>query len=142
LVVFALSERRDGDTIMVTIAGLNALRDLEKKLAETGQAYEAKAVQEAITELSEPVELISATEAAKRLSVPIPTIEDWIGRGTLRGGRIRGRTIVTRDSVEGIVRLREVLNALDEEGNPTFEEIQELEALRPGRPVGQVVASN
>ena len=44
-----------------------------------------------------------------------------------------GRWVVSTESVEQIVRLRASLVELDREGNPTPEEIREIEERRPRR---------
>jgi excisionase family DNA binding protein len=70
--------------------------------------------------------LLTTGEAAERLEIAIPSVKRWIERGTLKGSQVGGRWLVAEESVERILRIRQLLKEMDEEGYPTDEEIQDM----------------
>lgn len=56
----------------------------------------------------------------------IPTVKDWIRRGTLEGQPVGGRWRVSAASVDKVLQIRGMLTAMEDEGYPTDEEIDEL----------------
>lgn len=75
--------------------------------------------------------------AAECLGVSIPTVKGWVARGTLAGGALGARWLVSTESIERLLALRRALAALDREGNPTPDELAALDA-RPGGAGGQL----
>jgi excisionase family DNA binding protein len=113
----------------VKLATLTVLAALEQEMAGAGRTAEKEALHEARRALSRPRHgFITTGQAAERLGVSIPTVKRFIYRGALAGGPIGsgGRWLVDEDRVEHLLRLRSALKAMDHEGNPTVEEIQEL----------------
>lgn len=112
---------------MVKVATLSTLENLREEMAAAARSAEQAALEEALRWLSRPRQGVLTTgETAERLGISIPTVKRWIERGTLDGGPVGGRWLVSEESVEHHVRLRKLLKAMDEEGNPTDEEIQEM----------------
>ena len=108
-------------------AMLDTLARLGKELAEAGRTAEEQAVRDAVAELGRfSGGLISTGEAANRLRISIPTVKRWIERGAISGVDTGTRWLVTEESVERVLRIRRNLKEMDEEGNPTDEEILEL----------------
>jgi hypothetical protein len=56
--------------------------------------------------------------------VTIPTVKDWICRGTLQEQPVDSRWRVSAASVEKVLQVRAMLDEMDEEGFPTDEEIR------------------
>src|SRR5205823_1871997 len=107
--------------------------DLEAEMAQTGRTREKAALHEALSALARPERgFLTTGQAAEKLGVSIPTIKRWIERGTLAGGAFGGRWVVSRESIDHILHLRESLRALDLEGNPTPEELRKLMQHRRG----------
>lgn len=115
---------------MVALTTLRTLAELEREMSEAGRLTEEEALREAVQTLGRSSELLTTGEAASRLGVSIPTIKRWIERGTLAGGHMGGRWLVSPASVEELLRLRAALLEMDREGNPTQEEIQKLYGRR------------
>lgn len=112
---------------MVSLATLTTLEALEQEITQAGRPQEEAALREALGALSRPERgFLTTGQAAERLGVSIPTIKRWIERGTLAGGPLGGRWVVTQESVNRLCRLRESLAALDQEGNPTLDEVREI----------------
>src|SRR5262245_7832996 len=112
---------------MVTLKTLETVARLQEEMARAGRTDEESALQAVVQALRRAERGFMTTgQAAERLGISIPTVKRWIERGTLAGGEFGGRWLVTAESVERVIRIREVLDALDREGNPTDEEIQEL----------------
>ena len=112
---------------MVSLATMRTLAELEQEMTRSGRGVEQQALHEALTALARLERGVLTTgQAAERLGVSIPTVKRWIERGTLAGGPLGGRWLVSTEDVERFVRLRAALVALDEEGNPSPEEIREL----------------
>src|SRR4051794_32371921 len=108
---------------MVALATLERLAALEVEMAHAGRSAEEAALRDARRALARQHEVLTTGEAAERLRISIPTVERWIGRGTLVGSAIGSRWLVSAQSVERILRLRAALADLDAEGNPTPGEI-------------------
>ncbi len=118
---------------MVKLATLDVLEDLEREMAQAGRSAEEEALHDALRALTRPGRgLLSTGQAAELLGVSSPTVRRWIERGVLAGGQMGARWLVSWESVDRILRLRESLDALDREGNPTEEEIREMYS-RPRR---------
>src|SRR6266508_4547211 len=112
---------------MVKLATLSTLENLKQEMARAGRPREQEALDEALGALARPRRgFLTTGEAADQLGISIPTVKRWIERGTLDGGPVGGRWLVSSESVERILRVRNVLRELDEEGNPTDAEIREL----------------
>ena len=109
---------------MVTLATLTTLEALKQEMAQSGRGSEEAALGQALDALDRPEwGFLTTGKAAERLGVSIPTIKRWIERGTLTGGPLGARWVVSQESVDSLVHLRESLQALDREGNPTPEEV-------------------
>ncbi len=94
---------------------LDILAQLERDLASQGRTSEAEAVREALMALSRTGRgLLTTGQAAVRLGVSIPTVKDWVKRGTLNGIDTGTRWLVSEASVERIVGLRQTLDDMDE----------------------------
>jgi hypothetical protein len=105
------------------------LTDLAREMADAGRSAEEAAFRAAVHALARPARgFLTADQAAEGLGIPVSTVEDWVERGTLEGGPAEGCLLVATESVERVPRVREALRALDEEGNPTPEEIRDLYA--------------
>ncbi len=107
---------------------LDILAQLERDLTSQGRSSEAEAVREALTALSRTGRgLLTTGQAAIRLGVSIPTVKDWVKRGTLNGIDTGTRWLVSEASVERIVGLRQTLDEMEESyGSPdeTAEQIK------------------
>lgn len=116
-------------------ASLDTLARLGQEMAEAGRTTEEEALRDAVAELGRfSGGLITTGEAAERLRISIPTVKRWIERGALSGVDTGTRWLVTEESVERVLRIRRNLKEMDEEGNPTDEEILELtKRTRRGR---------
>ncbi len=121
-------------------ASIEKLVQLAQRLSAGGQAEEAEAVREALSELGQKLGFITTGAAADQLGVSIPTVRRWTSRGTLDGFDTGTRLLVSQASVERLLRLREDLEAMDEEGNPTPEEIEQARGPHRGRGGGEKVA--
>ncbi len=114
---------------MVSFATLDRLTALEREMERTGRLDDKRALHEARLALARSTrEFVTTGIAAERLGVSIPTVKRWIERGTLAGGQLGGRWLVSVESIERVLSLRRSLAALDQEGNPTPREIAELYA--------------
>jgi excisionase family DNA binding protein len=114
---------------------LDTLARLGQEMAEEGRTVEEQALRDAVAELGRfSGGLLTTGEAADRLHVSIPTVKRWIERGALSGVDTGTRWLVTEESVERVIRVRRNLKEMDEEGNPTDEEILELTKRTRRRP--------
>jgi len=114
---------------------LDTLARLGQEMAEEGRTVEEQALRDAVAELGRfSGGLLTTGEAADRLHVSIPTVKRWIERGALSGVDTGTRWLVTEESVERVIRVRRNLKEMDEEGNPTGEEILELTKRTRHRP--------
>lgn len=112
---------------MVKRATLSTLAELGREMAAAGRAAEEAALREAVGVLSQPPRgFLTTGQAAERLGISIPTVKRWIERGTLSGGPAEGRWLVVAESVDRIIRVRQLFREMDLEGYPTSEEIREL----------------
>ena len=110
---------------MVTLATLNTLAGLEQEMARAGRAAEQRALHAVLRAFASPASGYLTTGAtAAALGASIPTVKRWIQRGALRGVHLGSRWLVRQESVDQATRLRSALTALDDEGNPSPEEIQ------------------
>lgn len=114
---------------------LDTLARLGHEMAEAGRTAEEQALRDAVAELGRfSGGLLTTGEAADRLRISIPTVKRWIERGAISGVDAGTRWLVTEESVERVLRIRRNLKEMDEEGNPTDEEILELtKRTRRGR---------
>ena len=120
-------------------ATLDILARLGREMAEAGRTAEEQALRDAVAELGRfSGGLLTTGEAAGRLRVSIPTVKRWIERGALAGVDTGTRWLVTEESVDRVIRIRRNLKEMDEEGNPTDEEILELTKRTRRRPGDRV----
>ncbi len=112
---------------MVTLATLNTLAALEQEMVRTGRVAERRALHAVLGAFASPADgYLTTGAAAAALGVSLPTVKRWVQRGTLRGVCLGTRWLVSKESVDQALRLRSALAALDDEGNPSPEEIQDL----------------
>ncbi|MGI8550966.1 MAG: helix-turn-helix domain-containing protein [Dehalococcoidia bacterium] len=117
---------------MVTFQTLGRLAALEQEMERAGRLEERQALREARLALIRPAQgLVGTGVTAERLGVTIPTVKRWIERGALEGGSMGTRLLISTESIERMLSLRQSLAALDAEGNPTPEEIREFDARSP-----------
>jgi hypothetical protein len=110
-------------------------------MERAGRSREALALRDALRALARSERgFLTNGQAAERLGVIIPTVKRWIERGAVEGGVLSGRWLVSAESVERLIRLRAALVALDEEGNPTPDEVRRL-INRRGSAEGQGAAA-
>lgn len=106
---------------------LRTLAALEREMAEARRTAEADAIREALAALARPARgWLSTGEAAERLGVSVPTVKDWIRRGTLEGQPVGSRWRVSAASVDKVLDVRGMLAGMEDEGYPTEEEIRAL----------------
>ena len=106
---------------------IETLAELQKEMAAARRGPAAEALKEALTALARPTRgWLTTGQAAERLGVTIPTIKDWIRRGTLKGTPVGSRWVVSEESVERILGIRKALADIEDEGHPTPEEIASL----------------
>lgn len=116
-----------GTAAMVKLATLDTLAALEREMAQAGRSSEYEALRDALRTLQgSGDDFISTGQAAERLQVSIPTVKRWVERGALEGGRLGERWLIDAQSVARTSRLRSALRLVDEEGNPSQEEVQAL----------------
>src|SRR3954467_6275038 len=102
---------------MVAIATLTTLAAVEQEMKQAGRVQEERALREALTALAQPGrDILTTGQAAARLGVSIPTVKRGAERGALAGYRIGNRWRISAESVDHLVRLRNSLMALEEEG--------------------------
>ena len=114
---------------------LETLVRIEKEMAAEGRAEEVTALRDAVGLVARTLTrsddgLLTTGNAAERLGVSISTVKRWAERGTLKGVDTGTRWLVTRESVERVLRMRRALAALDKQGDPTPEEFMELRRRR------------
>lgn len=106
---------------------IRALSELEQEMAAAQRSDEAEAIREALGALARPARgWLSTGQAAERLGVTVPTVKDWIRRGTLEGQPVGGRWRVSAASVDKVLQVRGMLTEMEEEGYPTEEDIRDL----------------
>jgi excisionase family DNA binding protein len=112
---------------MVDLATLATLKSLEHEMARQGRPTEETALRVALNALARPERgFLTTGQAAERLGRSIPSVKRWVERGALTGRQLGGRWVVLQESVERVCRLRGAVAALDQEGNPTPDEVREL----------------
>lgn len=106
---------------------IETLAELEQEMVAAKRFTTAEALREALVALvrTSPGWLTTG-QAADRLGVTIPTVKDWIRRGTLKGRQVGNRWWVSVESVERVLGIREMLAEMEEDGYPTEEEIHDL----------------
>lgn len=115
----------------VKIATLSRLSDLEREMGAAGRQEEEAALREVLQMLVRSRRMLLTTgEAAARLNVSIPTVKRWIERGTLDGGLVGSRWLVSPESVQRVLDVRKILGEIEAEGFPTDEEIRAMYARR------------
>lgn len=108
--------------IAVKASTLDQLMRLEQEMAAQGRTEAAEALRETHNALTNPTRgWLTTGQAAGRLDVSIPTVKDWIRRGTLTGRQVGSRWYVFEDSVGKVLGLRRVLADMDREVQPTEE---------------------
>lgn len=118
---------------MVSLETPRTVASLEAEMTRAGWVQEEGALRKVLRALSRPeFGFPSEEQAGATLGIPTGMVRQWASRGGLIGVALEGRWLVARESVERPRRLREAPRAMDEEGNPTAEEIKEL--YRPERP--------
>ncbi len=111
----------------VSPSTIETLAELEQEMVAARREPAAEAIRVALTALARPNRgWLTTGQAAERLGVTIPTIKDWVRRGTLKGTPVGSRWVVSEESVERILGIRKALSDLEEEGYPTSEEIAGL----------------
>lgn len=104
---------------------IDRLAQLARELADAGKVDAADAVRDALNELR-PSGLITTGEAAEQLNVALTTVRRWVGRNVLEGVDTGTRLLVSRESVDRILRARQLQREMDAEGIPTGEELYDL----------------
>lgn len=119
---------------------LETLARLEQEMAAADRTVEQQALRDAMAALARPDRgYLTTGQAAEQLGVSIPTVKNWIGRGTLIGSELGGRWYVAKESVERILEIRRLSAEMDAEGNPTIEDILRIrEKLRSSGKTTQV----
>jgi excisionase family DNA binding protein len=127
--------------VMIKMTTLATLSDLEQEMEGAGRPAERDALREAVNALAkrEP-DFLTTGQAAERLGVSIPTVKRWIERGGLAGGEMGRRWLVSAESVERLIQVRNTLWEMDREGNPSREEIAQTHRSRR-RHAGDAVAT-
>jgi hypothetical protein len=112
---------------MVSVETLQTVAHLEAEMTRAGRAAEEGALREVLQALGRPeFGFLSGGEASILLGISPSMVRQWAARGALAGVELARGWLVARDSVERTRRLREALAAMDDEGNTTIEEIDEL----------------
>ena len=116
---------------MIKMTTLTTLAQLEREMEGAGRPAERDALREAVNALAkrEP-EFLTTGQAADRLGVSIPTVKRWIERGGLSGGETGSRWLVSADSVERLIQVRNTIWEMDCDGNPSREEIAQAHRSR------------
>jgi excisionase family DNA binding protein len=113
--------------IEVKPSTIRALTELEHEMAEAQRTAVAEALHEALAVLVRPSRgWLSTGQAAEQLGVTIPTVKDWIRRGTLEGQPVGSRWRVSAASVEKVLQLRDVFDEMEDDGRVPDDEIQEM----------------
>ncbi len=130
---------------MVNVTTLETLVQLQREMAAADRKVEAEALEQALACVARVVNraddgTYTTGEAAERLGVSIPTVKRWIERGVLKGVDMGTRWLVAKESVERIVRIRQTLAEMEDEGSPTPEEFAKLRRRWRRRTNGEHVA--
>lgn len=111
----------------VSLSTIEKLAELEQEMVAAQREPAAEAIRKALAALARPNRgWLTTGQAAEKLGVSIPTVKDWIKRGTLKGTPVGSRWIASEESVERILGIRKALGDLEEEGFPSPEEIARL----------------
>src|SRR5689334_304289 len=71
---------------------VRTLAEIEQEMTGAQRMTEAEAIREALAALVRPARgWLSTGQAADRLGVTVPTVKEWIRRGTLEGQPVGGR---------------------------------------------------
>src|SRR5690242_14280965 len=120
---------------MVSLETLQTVASLEAEMTCAGRVEEEGALREVLQALGRPeFGFLSEEQAGALLGISPEIVRQWASRGALAGVEQRGRWLVARESVERTRRLREALRAMDDEGNPTADEVGELYRPRSAPP--------
>ncbi len=80
---------------------IDTIRRLERELEESRRSADAAALREVLAAVARPGQgWLTTGQAAKRVRISIPTVRDWIRRGTLYGADQETRWLVSESSVE------------------------------------------
>ncbi|MHB1159147.1 MAG: helix-turn-helix domain-containing protein [Chloroflexota bacterium] len=120
---------------------IDRLAQLARELDDAGRGDMAEAVRDAVNELR-PAGLITTGEAAERLNVALTTVRRWVERGVLEGVDTGTRLLVSQESVDRILKARQLQREMDAEGISTEGELYELtrrvrRQMNAERPGGQ-----
>lgn len=123
----------------VKLSTIRALTELEQEMAGARRTAEAEAIREALAVLVRPARgWLSTGQAAELLGITVPTVKDWIRRGTLEGQPVGSRWRVSTASIDKVLQIRGTLVEIQEEGYPTEEEVREMtREVRRQMPTGQ-----
>lgn len=111
----------------VSSSTIEKLAELEQEMIASKRTTAAEALREALAALVRPSHgWLTTGQAAERLDITIPTVKEWIRRGTLKGRPVGNRWWVSEESVDKVRTVRKMLADMEEEGYPTEEEIYEL----------------
>lgn len=111
--------------MMVSLETLKTVANLEAEMTHAGRVEEEGALREVLQVLGSPeFGFLSEEKTSELLEISPDMVRQWVSRGALAGVEIQGRWLIARESVERNQRLRDALRAMDEEGNPTAEEVE------------------
>jgi excisionase family DNA binding protein len=106
---------------------IRTLVELEEEMEGAQRTSQAEAIREVLTALTRAGRgWLTTGQAAELLGVTIPTVKDWIRRGTLSGLPVGSRWRVSKESVDKVLQVREMLTDMAEDDYPTDDEIREL----------------
>jgi excisionase family DNA binding protein len=114
-----------GRNFAMNSATIDRLAQLARELDGAGRRDMADAVRDAVNELR-PYGLITTGEAAEGLKVALTTVRRWVERGVLEGIDTGTRLLVSAESVNRILRARQLQQEMDDEVRATDSEIYEL----------------
>jgi excisionase family DNA binding protein len=112
---------------MIHPTTINLLARLEQEMGAAGRPAEAAALQEAVLALAQPsAGYLAGEQVATRLGISLSVVEQMVAHGRLEGIPLAKRWLISTESVERLIQLRDALLTLEREGNPTDEELAEL----------------
>ncbi len=112
--------------ITVKASTLDQLMRLEQEMAVQGRIEAAEALRETLSALTTARGWLTTGQAADQLDVSIPTVKDWIRRGTLTGRQVGSRWHVSQESVRKVLGLRQVLAEMDQRSHSTRQQTHDL----------------